>query len=30
LPDESAADEQLVADGLGIRRVVAQGRQKEL
>ena len=30
LPDEAAADEQLVADGLGIRRVVAQGRQEEL
>ena len=30
LADEARADEQLVADGLGLGRVVAQGRDKEL
>ena len=29
LPDETAAHEQLVVDGLGVCRSVAQGRQKE-
>ena len=30
LADEAAAHEQLVADGLGVGRVVAQGRQEQL
>jgi hypothetical protein len=30
LPDEAAADEQLVACGLGVGRRLAQGRKKEL
>ena len=30
LADEAATHEQLVADGLGVGRVVAQGREKEL
>ena len=30
LADEAAANEQLVARGLGVGRVLAQGRQEEL
>ena len=30
LPDEAAADEQLVATGLGVGGGVAQGRQEQL
>ena len=30
LPDEAAADEQLVRDRLGVGRSLAQGREEEL